>query len=65
MFSGGKSQTRAMENARSRAADLAHGLKTPLTVLIAEAARLRANGEPEIASERSPICAAARKEAAA
>ena len=31
------SQTRAMENARSRAADLAHGLKTPLTVLLADA----------------------------
>ena len=44
-------QTRAMENARSRAADLAHGLKTPLTVLLADAARLRDNGEPEIAGE--------------
>ena len=55
LFSGGESQTRAMENARSRVADLARGLKTPLTVLIAEAARLRANGEPEIAPERSPI----------
>ena len=46
-----ESQTRAMENAKSRAADLAHGLKTPLTVLLADAARLRANGEPEIADE--------------
>ncbi len=46
-----ESQTRAMENAKSRAADLAHGLKTPLTILLADAARLRANGEPEIADE--------------
>ena len=46
-----ESQTKAMESARSRAADLAHGLKTPLTVLIADAGRLRANGEPEIAGE--------------
>jgi signal transduction histidine kinase len=46
-----ESQTRAMENAKSRAADLAHGLKTPLTVLLADAARLRANGEPDIADE--------------
>ena len=46
-----ESQTRAMENAKLRAADLAHGLKTPLTVLLADAARLRANGEPEIADE--------------
>ena len=29
-----ESQTRAMENAKSRAADLAHGLKTPLTVFL-------------------------------
>ena len=46
-----ESQTRAMENAKSRAADLAHGLKTPLTVLLADAARLRANGEADIADE--------------
>jgi signal transduction histidine kinase len=46
-----ESQTRAMENAKTRAADLAHGLKTPLTVLLADAARLRASGEPEIAGE--------------
>jgi signal transduction histidine kinase len=44
-------QAKAMESARSRAADLAHGLKTPLTVLIADAARLRASGENEIADE--------------
>ena len=40
-----------MENAKLRAADLAHGLKTPLTVLISDASRLRAKGEVEIADE--------------
>lgn len=33
-----------MERARSRAADLAHGLKTPLQALMGEAARLRDTG---------------------
>ena len=46
-----ESQTKVMESARSRAADLAHGLKTPLTVLIADAERLRAHGEHDIAGE--------------
>jgi signal transduction histidine kinase len=39
-----------LEAARARAADLAHGLKTPLSVLRAEAERLRAAGEPAIAT---------------
>ncbi|OAN70676.1 hypothetical protein A8B78_04280 [Jannaschia sp. EhC01] len=33
-----------IDRARTRAADLAHGLKTPLQALMGEAARLRANG---------------------
>jgi signal transduction histidine kinase len=33
--------------ARARAADLAHGLKTPLQALMGEAARLRRDGAPE------------------
>jgi signal transduction histidine kinase len=37
--------------ARARAADLAHGLKTPLQVLVGEAERLTAKGEREIAAE--------------
>lgn len=37
--------------ARARAADLAHGLKTPLQVLVGEAERLMAKGEREIAAE--------------
>ena len=39
-----------LEAARARAADLAHGLKTPLTVLRAEAGRLREAGEPSSAT---------------
>ncbi|MBK5945981.1 hypothetical protein CCR83_05820 [Rhodobacter veldkampii DSM 11550] len=34
-----------VEKARTRAGDLAHGLKTPLQALMGEAARLRAKGE--------------------
>lgn len=44
-------QDRAMARARARAADLAHGLKTPLTALAADARRLRGKGEVEIAAD--------------
>ncbi len=44
-------QDDAVARARARAADLAHGLKTPLTVLTADAARLREIGETAIAAE--------------
>ncbi len=44
-------QAQAMENARARAASLAHGLKTPLTVLIADAAKLRESGATAVAAE--------------
>jgi len=44
-------QEKAVESARARAADLAHGLKTPLTVLASDAERLRAMGVTEIAGE--------------
>ena len=44
-------QDQAIERARARAGDLAHGLKTPLTVLGADARRLRAGGETEIAAD--------------
>jgi signal transduction histidine kinase len=37
--------------ARARAADLAHGFKTPLQVLVADVARLKAKGEVAIAAE--------------
>jgi signal transduction histidine kinase len=44
-------QEQAVARARAHAADLAHGLKTPLTVLGADAQRLRERGEGEIAAE--------------
>jgi signal transduction histidine kinase len=42
-------QDKALERARASAGDLAHGLKTPLTVLGADARALRARGEAEVA----------------
>lgn len=44
-------QDRSMERARARAGDLAHGLKTPLTVLTADARKLREKGEAGFAGE--------------
>ncbi|MCC7045126.1 MAG: HAMP domain-containing histidine kinase [Alphaproteobacteria bacterium] len=45
------SQERDMARARDRAADLAHGLKTPLAALAADARRLRAKGDSDIAGD--------------
>lgn len=42
-------RAREMERARNRAADLAHGIKTPLTALVADAKRLRTRGETDLA----------------
>jgi len=44
------SQARDMERSRSRAADLAHGLKTPLSALAADIRTLESKGEHEIAA---------------
>lgn len=44
-------QEQEIERSRGRAADLAHGLKTPLAALAADAARLRERGEKEIAQD--------------
>ncbi len=44
-------QDKAMQRARDRAADLAHGFKTPLTALLADAKRLGDKGERDIADE--------------
>ena len=44
-------QEQEIERSRSRAADLAHGLKTPLAALAADAARLRERGEATIAQD--------------
>jgi signal transduction histidine kinase len=44
-------QEQEIERSRSRAADLAHGLKTPLAALAADAGRLRIRGEEAIADD--------------
>jgi signal transduction histidine kinase len=44
-------QEREIDRSRSRAAELAHGLKTPLAALAADAARLRERGEQAIARD--------------
>lgn len=44
-----------IERARNRAADLAHGLKTPLTALAADARLLRGKGELDIAQSLERI----------
>lgn len=44
-------QAKEIERSRSQAADLAHGLKTPLAALTADAARLHEGGEHAIARD--------------
>ena len=44
-------QEREIERSRGRAADLAHGLKTPLAALAADAGRLREQGQEAIARD--------------
>lgn len=44
-------QEQNVERARARAGDLAHGLKTPLTILAGDAHKLRQQGQGEIAGE--------------
>jgi signal transduction histidine kinase len=44
-------QEREIERSRGRAADLAHGLKTPLAALAADARRLREQGQEAIARD--------------
>jgi signal transduction histidine kinase len=44
-------QEREIARSRSRAADLAHGFKTPLAALLADAARLRERGEGRLAED--------------
>ncbi len=54
-------QDAAIEQARRRAADLAHGLKTPLQVLAMDAERLRAKGEVQMATEIDELAAGMRR----
>ena len=46
-----KAQEREIERSRGRAADLAHGLKTPLAALTGDARRLREAGQSDIARD--------------
>jgi signal transduction histidine kinase len=50
-----------LEKARARAADLAHGLKTPLQVLSGEAERLKARGAGDIAEDIDGLTADMQK----
>lgn len=51
-------QEREIERSRGRAADLAHGLKTPLAALTGDARRLREAGEDEIARDIESVAEA-------
>lgn len=48
-------QAESLAQARARAADLAHGLKTPLAVLQSDAERLRSSGQAELADELAQL----------
>ncbi len=48
-------QEAAVERARARAGDLAHGLKTSLTILASDAEELRAQGQTAIADEIATV----------
>ena len=54
-------QEKALAKARSRAADLAHGLKTPLQVLAVDVRALRDKGETTIAGEIDQIAGTIRR----
>ena len=53
-------QDKLIEKARSRAGSLAHGLKTPLTILNGEIGRLQESGQSEVAAVLSEQCEAIR-----
>lgn len=54
-------KARSIEGARGRAADLAHGLKTPLTVLMTDADRLKQSGQMQIGEEIEDIVVGMRR----
>jgi len=56
-----EARDRQVEKARTRAADLAHGLKTPLQLLGDDAQRLKMKGESEIADDIEDIANAMRR----
>jgi len=54
-------QEGAVERARSWTADLAHGLKTPLVALAADAERLRTQGQEELADDLEQLAQTMRR----
>ncbi|MBL8706969.1 MAG: HAMP domain-containing histidine kinase [Rhodospirillales bacterium] len=56
-----EAQERDIVRSRDRAADLAHGLKTPLSALAADARRLQERGQHDIASEIDDLVDAMRR----
>jgi signal transduction histidine kinase len=56
-----EAQEGAIERARAWTADLAHGLKTPLVALAADAERLRALGQPGLADDLEQLAQAMRR----
>jgi signal transduction histidine kinase len=56
-----EAQDGAIERARAWTADLAHGLKTPLVVLAADAARLREVGQCELADDLDTLAQTMRR----
>jgi len=56
-----EAQDQAISRARDRAANLAHGLKTPLSALVSDVERLRAKGETGIADDISELTGRMRR----
>jgi signal transduction histidine kinase len=56
-----EAQEQVLAKARTRAADLAHGLKTPLQVLAADVRTLRRKGEIQIADEIDEVAETLRR----
>jgi signal transduction histidine kinase len=54
-------QQQEIERSRGRAADLAHGLKTPLAALLSDAQRIRSRGEESIARDIETVADAMRR----
>jgi signal transduction histidine kinase len=54
-------QEREIERSRGRAADLAHGLKTPLAALAGDVDRLRRDGQARIADDIQSVAEAMRR----
>ncbi len=54
-------RAQAVERARAWTADLAHGLKTPLSALVADAQRLRQQGHPALADDLEQLAETMRR----